>query len=159
MDRSMRLLLTFALGVSALPVHAKFFFDTKMPPLIQAAQEGDYKMVKGLLVGGANPNAQDGPKNSTALMIAAENGYEAIVALLLAYGARVHLKDKKGRTALDYAKKTGRTDIIEMLERHGARVILITLPLLVSMEQILRTKITVDASLLLVKIRKLNKLF
>lgn len=134
----MKKLFGLIICITTLSLHAseKFFLHAKLPPLIQAATDGDYKMVKGLLIGGVNPNAQDGPKESTALMWAAGNGHITIVALLLSYGARVNIQDAKGKTALDYARKSGHADIIKILETHGARNSEVVIPALLIINQV-----------------------
>lgn len=79
------------------------------------------QIVKRLLDGGANVNAQESNKG-TALIYAASNKQIAaqtrteIVRLLLDKGADKSLKDNKGKTALDWAKESGSTEILEMLK-------------------------------------------
>lgn len=108
------------------------YLQAKMIPFMQAVVDGDYEVVKGFIKSDiANVNRQDGPDRSTALMLAARNGHVRIVALLLACGARLQLKDKKGRTALDYAKKGNHKQIIEMLIHQGVRSHGIVIPLLI----------------------------
>lgn len=52
----------------------------------------------------------------TALMIAAEKGFEDIVEGLILAKADASLKDKKGRTALDLARANGHTAIVTLLD-------------------------------------------
>lgn len=78
-------------------------------------------IVKRLLDGGANVNAQEANKG-TALIYAASNKQIAsqtraeIVRLLLDKGADKSLKDNKGKTAFDWAKESGSTEVLEILK-------------------------------------------
>ena len=54
-------------------------------------------------------------------MVAADNGHEAIVPLLLEGGADREAKDKYGETALDDARKKGHDGIVRLLEVRGCR--------------------------------------
>lgn len=79
------------------------------------------QIVKILLDGGANVNAQE-PNKATALIYAASNKEISrptrteIVRLLLEKGADKSIKDEKGRTALDWAKQNKNEEVAEMLK-------------------------------------------
>jgi ankyrin repeat protein len=72
-----------------------------------------------LLTAGANPSAVD-RSGRTALMQAANYGYEEAVTLLIAHGAVVDEKDNKGRSALMYAASGKYVDAIPHLLSYGA---------------------------------------
>lgn len=81
--------------------------------LHRASWGGSVASVEMLLNAGSNANAEDAHGN-TALHIAAEKGYEAIVTVLLKYGV-IDAKDEKGLTALHYAVMGGHTQIARQL--------------------------------------------
>ena len=59
---------------------------------------------------------------STPLHFAAEQGHQAVVALLLAHQADVHAKDDRGSTPLHLAARKGHRDVAELLLAHHAKV-------------------------------------
>ena len=87
-------------------------------------------LIKIFLENGANPNALTYEKE-TALMLAASNGYEDIVDLILEYNPDADLKDIKGNTAMDWSltetirdkiqayknRKGGQISVVEFLEK------------------------------------------
>ena len=79
------------------------------------------QIVKRLLDGGANVNAQEANK-ATALIYAASNKQisartrQEIVKMLLDKGADKSIKDEKGKTALDWAKQNKNEDLLEILK-------------------------------------------
>ena len=68
--------------------------------LASAAGNEDAEIVRTLLRLGANANAEDGDRDLTALMIAAESGRSDIIKILVAAGAEVNAVDEDGCTAL-----------------------------------------------------------
>ena len=62
-----------------------------------------------------------GANGDTALILATERGYMAIVKLLLKGGADINAKDHAGRTALKIAREKGLTQIAKLLKAHGAK--------------------------------------
>lgn len=83
------------------------------------AAGGDLNGIQRMLVGGADPNAQD-EYGQTALMRAADRGYGEIVAALLQHGAAVSVADSDGMTALHYAAVCGQEACVRLLVRAGA---------------------------------------
>lgn len=73
--------------------------------LHSAAERGDVAACRWLLDRGVPVDILDGRENNgyTALMLAAEGGWDQAVCLLLAHGARADLKNHCGRTALELA--------------------------------------------------------
>lgn len=88
--------------------------------LHQACQYGNMNMVKILLDHGANVNSRIDRKGTTALMIAAREGFTEIVKLLI-QSADINKKDDHGHTALDYARFNNENAIIELLRSRGGR--------------------------------------
>lgn len=86
--------------------------------LMLAASHGRFKMVKLLLQGGSDVNAQD-EDGSSALMCAVEHGHADIVQCLLAQpGCDPNLADNDGLTALNVAMEAGHKDIAVLLYAH-----------------------------------------
>ena len=56
----------------------------------------------------------------TVLMLAAGNGHERVVELLLRRGAKVNQQSSDGLTALTLAATQGHERVVDMLLRHGA---------------------------------------
>lgn len=79
----------------------------------------DPQILKILLDAGANPDAT-AQEGQTALMMAADFGYEESVNILLTHHAQVNLSDQEGRTALMHACAGRFVDAIPLLLEHGA---------------------------------------
>ncbi|KAK4889701.1 hypothetical protein LTR27_011502 [Elasticomyces elasticus] len=58
----------------------------------------------------------------TALCLAAEKGYEAMLGLLIARNADINISDNGGRTPLSHAVEHARTGVAQWLLEHDARV-------------------------------------
>jgi ankyrin repeat protein len=82
------------------------------------AFNGDEEGCRFLLDQGADVNADGG----AALMIAAQNGHDAMVDTLLKHGANVNANIGQGRTALMAAASGGHSAIMQTLLQHGAVV-------------------------------------
>ena len=55
------------------------------------------------------------------IIVAASEGYQEIVELLIANGADVNAKDDEGRSALSMAMTEGNDQMAELLKKHGAQ--------------------------------------
>jgi ankyrin repeat protein len=91
-------------------------------PLHLASQDGDTEIVRLLLERKANANIPDF-SNSTALSIAAEEGHEYIVELLLScqhFPVDINIRDNHGDTALHRAAYAGNDNIVIKLLKAGA---------------------------------------
>ena len=78
-------------------------------PLMIAASCGNTEITELLLKNKATVNAANTLKE-TALIKAAQKGFEPIVTMLLAYRADIHLHDAKGKSAGLYAIDNGHID-------------------------------------------------
>ena len=81
-------------------------------------QPMDPTILEKLLSAGGNPNTQTG---FTALMIAADQGYDEGVQVLLNASADVNIQNSDGNIALHYAADEGHLGICKMLLASGAR--------------------------------------
>ena len=108
---------SFVSGASqfAISVHPK------APQLIAAVEDGDVDTARALLEEGVPPNCkgQDGAKEKTALMYAAEGEFE-LIKLLLDFGASIDFQTKHGETALMSAIKYNDGESVQALLDAGA---------------------------------------
>ena len=84
-------------------------------------QPMDPTVLEKLLSAGGNPNTQTGPYGNTALMLAASNGYDKGVQVLLNASADVNIQNSDGNTALHFTASKGHLGICKMLLASGAR--------------------------------------
>ncbi len=93
--------------------------DTGMTALINAGLMHHAKTMRLLIDHGADVNAKfkDG---TTALMLAAADGFGDIVRLLIKKGADVRAAGS-GHSVLDWAKRSGKPEIVRILEQAGAK--------------------------------------
>jgi ankyrin repeat protein len=89
---------------------------------VQKASEGDVQAVKNFLIAGMDPNVRDREGN-TAQIMAAKEGHEDIVNILIGHGADLEARDDKaGVTALMSAATRGRTEMVQLLLDRGAEI-------------------------------------
>lgn len=77
-------------------------------------------VVRALVKGGANVNAQERLKHCTALHMAARRGNVLVAEALLDCGAEIEARDKLGETALHRAVKCGKEEMVGFLLSRGA---------------------------------------
>lgn len=87
--------------------------------LMYASQYGYTKLVKSLIVAGADVNKIHNTVGSTALIIAANS---KILDALLEAGATIESKDTLGMTALHWAAFRGQADAVKVLIKAGADI-------------------------------------
>ena len=80
-----------------------------------AAWNGKVEVAKALLVFEGIEMNKARKNGATPLFTAAEEGYPAVVELLLAAGADRSAKDNEGSTALDVATRHGHVSIAALL--------------------------------------------
>lgn len=92
-----------------------------MDKWFRAARNNDIDQLKRFIDAGIKIDLRDSFRyNDTALILAAERGYAAIVKLLLEKGANPDLQNKFGRTALTCAVRHKYTEIVQLLLEKGA---------------------------------------
>lgn len=92
--------------------------EVSYTPLHRAILAGDKDLIKLLLEKGADPN--NGGRQTTLLIRAANNNDLDLARLLLAHKADPNAKTDSGETALSAAKKRKNTEMIEFLQQNGA---------------------------------------
>jgi ankyrin repeat protein len=93
-----------------------FVNDQGDTPLSWAVAWERYKIAECLLSHGAEVELPERPKWSP-LMHAASRGNEAMVSLLMAYGADALRRNKYGQLSVDLARMNGRLDCVFLIER------------------------------------------
>jgi ankyrin repeat protein len=68
-----------------------------------------------------NVNYKDN-RGDSMLTVAAWNGFDGIIQLLLLKGANIHIRNKYYSSAIIEACRSGRTEIVELLLAYGARI-------------------------------------
>ena len=91
-------------------------------PLLFAAQNGHFEVVRALLKEGADCNKMSTVCHCGALALASQNGHLEIVGDLLEAGVDVDQKDFEGPTALMQASLCGRLDVVTLLLEKKADV-------------------------------------
>ena len=97
------------------------FANSHLPPLHQAAGNGDIAAVSALIDGGADVNEKD-KDGWTPLHIAADKGQTEIALALIKARADVNAKDEDGWTPLHSAAFLGQTEIALALIKAGADI-------------------------------------
>jgi len=95
---------------------------SKTSSFLNAAYAGQVDVVQTMLKAGENVDAQDPKFNSTALILAAQQGHVDIVRLLLDNHADINAMTKHGQTALSQAAYNGHMDVVKLLIEHGAKL-------------------------------------
>lgn len=107
-----------ALSAPGVNVEARDEMDRT--PLMVAAQKDRSSSARMLLAAGASPNAVSAKYGTTALMMAAMNGYHEVVEVLIRGGANINAQNKSGFTALMLAARGGHMQTVKVLLNHGA---------------------------------------
>jgi ankyrin repeat protein len=87
----------------------------------QAAETGNHLVLSEFLKGHTNTELSN-ERGWTPLMLAALNGHDDAVRVLLKYQANVHAQDLLGHTALHWAADAGRTSAAKLLIENKASV-------------------------------------
>ena len=108
----------FAEVIDALVAHGAALdtHDAQPPyttPLIATIESNFVGAARALLNGGASPHVPNA--TGTPLCIAAREGRDAIVAMLIQYGAAANQQDDHGNTPLLHASFRGRTGSVRLL--------------------------------------------
>lgn len=95
-------------------------YDSEFTPLLAAAREGHYDIVRTLLEAGANIKAR-GPNDETPLYLAVTVSSEPTVKVLLEYDIDLDARAKDGRTAIFAAlDSTDALSLTKLLVKRGA---------------------------------------
>jgi ankyrin repeat domain-containing protein 50 len=89
--------------------------------LLAATEKNQYPLIKFLLEGGVNVDAQN-IDGETALMIATRGGPVEIISLLLLHNASLEKRDADRKTALIQAAARGNLNVVELLINKGADI-------------------------------------
>jgi ankyrin repeat protein len=96
---------------------------TDFSALQSACQEGQIDRVRELLDQGVDQNTDPGmPRGMTPLMLAAWQGHDEIVRLLVDRGAKIDYQDGDGFTAITLAAGEDFWKVVEFLAARGADV-------------------------------------
>jgi hypothetical protein len=98
----------------------EFSRQTLGKALCNAAEAGDVNEVKRLLVQGADPNFETGPKCATPILIAAHRGYTDVVRILISTGANINKQNTDGLTPLMAASMSGHVETLTVLCENNA---------------------------------------
>ncbi|CAI7581593.1 unnamed protein product [Penicillium viridicatum] len=82
----------------------------------------DLEGTRLLLQNGADPNGNMQQLKISSLAIAAHEGYDDIVALLLQHGANIEIADHVGHSPLHWAARNNQPDTVRLLLSHGAEI-------------------------------------
>lgn len=91
-----------------------------MAPIHNAVRSGKLNGISALLNSGANIESRN--NKMTPLLIAAYNGYLAIVRLLLERGANINARDRDEMTPLIWAVYNGYLAVVKLLLDRGANI-------------------------------------
>ena len=86
-----------------------------MTPLMVAAMYDRASSARSLLAAGARPDEATANYGTTALMMAAMNGYHEVVEVLVQNGAGLNIRNKSGFTALMLAAQKGHAQVVRRL--------------------------------------------
>jgi ankyrin repeat protein len=90
--------------------------------MLHSIHNSDIAQVRKLLVAGMRVDDVRDDEENTPLLLAAARDHEAIVRLLIEYGANVDARNRQGDTALLIAARHGRDSIVKVLLESGADV-------------------------------------
>lgn len=103
------------------PVQLLVMYENGLPPLHNAARNGDIASIKNLLSNDlVNVNQRD-HRQSTPLHYAAAYANTEVVKLLINAGADLNALDEDGDPPVEWALETGRTETVKLLVDAGAK--------------------------------------
>ena len=80
------------------------------------------ELAPGLLDSGADIDDTINTEKTSSLVVAASQGFQELVQMLLDRGANTELVDREGRDAITMADKSGHINIVKLLQAHGCTV-------------------------------------
>lgn len=102
------------------PINTPSHNELKVAPLYSAAAAGNEKIVKMLLMNGADPNVRE-QEGRTPLHAAAQNGDEATIRTLLHGGADMNIQSSDGKLPLDLALEAGHAEAAKRLKEGSTK--------------------------------------
>ena len=100
-------------------------FQTLGEELYKAAQEGNSRLVRGLLVAGANLDYRDA-NSDQAIHMAADRGNNDVIRVLLDFGADINSRGQSNYTPLLWAARSMQFNTVRLLIDFGADLNLLT---------------------------------
>ncbi len=97
------------------PINSASHNELKVTPIHSAAAGGHEKIVKMLLMNGADPNVRE-QEGRTPLHAAAQNGDEPTIRTLLYGGADMNIQSNDGKLPLDLALEAGHAEAAKRLK-------------------------------------------
>ena len=91
--------------------------------LREAVAADSTELASCLLDSGAEVDDVVDPEKTSSSMVAASEGYQELVELLLHRGANTELVDREGRDAIAIAKRSGHDSIVKLLQVHINRLV------------------------------------
>ena len=95
--------------------------ESRNDKLLEAASEGQSRLVRGLLISGASPEHRNAAGNQS-LHLAAKQGHNAVISVLLDYDADINSRGAADYTALMYAASAGHHNTVRLLIEAGANM-------------------------------------
>ena len=89
--------------------------------LFIAAQEGNARLVRGLLIAGSTLDYRDANGNQ-AIHLAADRGHNDVISVLLEYGANINTIGFRDYTPLLWATRSGQFSTVRFLLENGANM-------------------------------------
>lgn len=114
-------LVSYLIVITGLIVPVSAFPESSYEKLISAVEDRDISTARKLLRQGMDPNTTD-PQGFSILMLAARNGDEKIVALLIGRRANVGQRSPVGDTALLMASLNGNVKTVRRLLDAGGEL-------------------------------------
>lgn len=110
-----------AVKAALTPARKDEYNSAGLTPLMVAAMYDRSTSARTLLAAGADADLATTQYATTALMMAAMNGYHEVVAELIAGGANPDVRNKSGFTALMLAAQKGHVVVVRQLLQAGAK--------------------------------------
>ena len=96
--------------------------ENGLSALVERVGYGDVEGTQLLLENGANPNPDGNASSKIPLVVAAHEGFNEIVKLLLAHGANLNYNEHMGCPALIWASSSNHLETVQTLLAHGADI-------------------------------------
>lgn len=98
------------------------FDENGYTPLMKASSSRNFRLVRHLIIHGANVNVRHPQYNTTALFYAAQENSAKITKYLVGHRAYVNIVDNNGQTPLHYAATANSLEVMCVLLAHRAKL-------------------------------------